>query len=154
MKFPTQFDKFDRVFSRAGSRKKVLYDPQFVDGELTLVSSGEADLYDEIQSHKDSVDIHVLLKRYQEGDTLALERAQSFYGDISQVPRSYSGLLNAMLQSRSVFDSLPAEVRASFDHSFEKFISSMDSPDFFSKLVQNGATAAPVSTTNEEGSAE
>lgn len=145
MKFGTQFDKHQRTFCRAGSRKKKMFEPSFDDdGRFSLVESGEADLYDEIQSYKDSVDINVLLRKYQEGDLSVLERAQSMYGDFSNVPTSYSGMLNSMLQSRNVFDSLPVEIRARFDHSFEQFISAMDDPALFNRLVASESATEPT----------
>lgn len=134
-KFPTQFDKHVRHHAQVGSRKKTMFEPSFDDdGNFGLVATGEADIYEEIQSHKDSVDINVLLKKFKEGDTSVLERAQSFYGDVTGVPTSYSGMLNSMLKSRDIFNGLPVEIRARFDHSFEKFISAMDDPSFFTLL--------------------
>lgn len=147
MKFPTQFDKPVRHYSRHGSRMKKLYQPSFDDnGDFKLVETGEANLYDEIQSYKDSVDINVLLRKYQEGDIHALERVQGVYGDFSNMPTTYSGMLNSMLQSRNIFDSLPVEIRARFDHSFEQFISAMDDPALFNRLVA-GDSATPGITS-------
>lgn len=156
MNFPTQFDKRVRHHCRPGARMKRMFSPAFdSDGNFELVESGTADLYDEIQSHRDSVDIQVLLKRYRDGDSLALERVQGMYGDFSNMPSTYSGMLNSMLKSREIFDSLPVEIRARFDHSFEQFISSMDDPALFNKLVaQEDTTKQDPATTDDGGVTE
>lgn len=125
--FRTQFDQREPVFQNPGEPEKVLYTPQLRDdGNIDLVPSGKEDLYQAIQSHKDSCDIHVLLARYQNGDVDALSRAQGAYGDFTQMPTTYAELLNAMIAGEAYFNGLPVETRAKFDHSFEKFMLSMD----------------------------
>lgn len=130
--FRTQYSA-DRPRPKAqvGSRVKVLYAPEFDDdGRMHLVESGREDLYGYIQSHKDSVDINVLLKRYQNGDATALNRAQAFFMDTTGLPQTHAEWLNRVNQGRQFFDSLPAETRARFGNDFNRFIASMDSPDF------------------------
>lgn len=145
MKFPTQYDKFERTHCSSGSGVKKRFSPTFDDeGKFSLVESGEVNVYEEIQSHRDSVDINVLLLKYLDGDTAALERVQGMYGDFSNMPNSYAGILNTMTKSRAIFDSLPADIRSNFDNSFEQFISSMDNPDIFNQLV------ARKDTTNDK----
>lgn len=134
--FKTQYSSDrPRPKSQLGTRVKVLYAPEFDDdGRMHLVESGREDLYGYIQSHRDSVDINVLLKRYQNGDVTALNRAQAFFMDTTEMPHTYAELLNRVQQGRSFFDSLPVETRARFGHDFNRFLASMDSPDFL-KLV-------------------
>ena len=156
MGFGTQFDEHKHRYTQSGSRKKKMYSPVFDDnGRFHLEESGEADLYDEIQSFKESVDINVLLQRYKDGDSLALERAQSMYGDFTNVPTTYSGMLNSMLKSKSIFESLPLEIRGRFDHSFEQFLSAMDDPELFARLVAvKDATEPEVKPDSKEDPAE
>lgn len=134
--FKTQYSA-DRPRPKAGlgCRDKILYAPEFDDdGRMHLVESGKEDLYGYIQSHKDSVDINVLLKRYQNGDAAALNRAQAFFMDTTDLPTTHAEWLNRVNQGRQFFDSLPAETRARFGNDFNRFIASMDSPDF-AKLI-------------------
>lgn len=134
--FKTQYS-VDRPRPKAGAgrRDKILYAPEFDDdGRMHLVESGKEDLYGYIQSHKDSVDINVLLKRYQNGDATALNRAQAFFMDTTDLPSTHAEWLNRVNQGRQFFDSLPAEVRGRFGNDFNRFIASMDSPDF-AKLI-------------------
>ena len=89
MEFKTQFRKPERFLSNPGSPVKILYGPEFDEkGRMNLVEKGRENLYDFIQSFKESVDIHVLLKRFSNGETDVLSQIQGFYGDFSEFYRS------------------------------------------------------------------
>lgn len=134
-KFRTQFDERPRYQCCTGSRIKKLYAPRFDEnGVMDLVEKGEENLYEYIQSHKDSVDINTLLRRYAQGDPDALSRVQAAYGDFTGLPSTYADLLNAVNDGKQYFESLPVDVRAQFNHSFSEFMASMDGPDFWRKL--------------------
>lgn len=131
MSFRTQYMDHPRLYQEPGSREKILYSPVFDrKGVMSLEESGVENLYDYIQSHAQSVDIHVLLQRYQQGDLTVLSRVQGTYGDFTQMPTTFAGALNTLIAAEQYFDSLPVEVRAKFGHSFSQFIASMDSADF------------------------
>lgn len=133
--FKTQFDDHARVFVNPGSRTKVTYQASYdVNGTLQLYPSGEEDLYDYIQSHRDSVDIHVILKRFAAGETDVLSQVQGFYADAADMPSTYAEVLNAVIHGESVFDSLPAEVKQRFGNSFSQWLTSFDSPDFSDRM--------------------
>lgn len=130
-RFRTQFDDHVSPASVPGSRIKVLYSPVFDKaGHMSLVKSGEEDLYDYIQSHADSVDIHVILKRFAMGDVSVLSRVQGTYGDFTQMPKTFAEALNTLVAAEQYFNSLPVEVRQRFNHNFNEFIASMDQPTF------------------------
>jgi hypothetical protein len=75
MVFSTQFDARDRIISNAGSRIKQLYEARVDNqGHIDLVESGTEDLYDYIQSFKESCDINTIVKRFAAGDTDVLAR--------------------------------------------------------------------------------
>lgn len=135
-KFRTMYDGRQRVIQTPGVREKVLYSSEVqVDGTIKLVESGKEDLYAYIQSHRDSVDINVLVARYQSGDVSALSRVQGSFGDFTEFPKTYSELLNAMIAGEQFFQSLPVDVRARFDHDFNKFLVGMDDmPSWLSKM--------------------
>lgn len=143
-KFKTQFDAHDRVYLDSGSRVKQLYAPHYDDqGRWHLEEAGTEDLYGYIQSHAMSVDIHVLLKQYQLGDVSALQRVQGTYGDFTQAPKTFAEALNTMIAAEQYFLSLPVEARAQFNHNFNEFIASMDSPDWMSKAGITPPAPAP-----------
>lgn len=135
-KFATQFDYHERVHVHPGNPVKILYGPIFDEnGVMDLTVIGKANLYDEIQSHADSVDIHVLLKRYAEtGDPGLFSRVQGAYGDFTQMPTTFAGALNTLIAAEQYFNGLPLEVRAQFGHSFQQFIAAMDKSDFSARM--------------------
>lgn len=100
-------------------------------------------LYSFIQSHADSVDIHVLLARYKNGEVDALSRVQGAYGDFTDMPTTYAELLNRVNEGKAFFESLPVDIRAKFDHNFAQFMAGMDKPDFLDKLGISSAETSP-----------
>lgn len=144
--FRTQYSSPTRFVSEPGDRWHITYTAKLDDrGHIDLVESGREDIYDEIQSHRMSTDIHVILQRYTNGELDALSKAQGVYQDLTQMPKTYAELLNALIAGESYFNSLPVETRANFNHSFYEFMSAMDHPDFFDKLgVAPPASAAPA----------
>lgn len=134
-RFRTQYDEIAPVREHLGSRLKQMYSPKYNDtGVLYLEPSGQHDLYGEIQSHRDSVDIHVLLARYRNGDESALERIQGAYGDFTSMPKTFAEALNTMIAAEQYFKSLPVDVRAKFGHDFNQFIATMDTPSWYSDV--------------------
>lgn len=133
--FRSQFDSHDRVRQSVGSRIKTLYAPQINDdGTFDLVEKGKHDLYAEIQSHAESVDIHVLLQRYKNGEVDVLSRVQGAYGDFTGMPKTYAEMFQRIEDGKQWFYSLPVETRAAFNHDFAQFMSAMDKPDFFDRI--------------------
>lgn len=129
--FTTQFRKPVRVLSIAGSGEKDTFSPVFDDkGNWHLVKTGKKDLYGEIQSHAESVDINVLVKRFQKGDVDVFSRMQGIYGDFSDMPETMIEAVNRIEQGRINFMQLPPEIREHFDNSFEKMLAAMDKPGF------------------------
>lgn len=75
--FETWHREQQHFCSQAGSGEKILYSPEFDRfGVMTLKESGKEDLYAFIQSHKDSVDLHKIMDRFNAGDTAALQRCK------------------------------------------------------------------------------
>lgn len=143
MVFPTQFDARDRTISNVGDRIKQLYEARVDNnGAVDLVEAGRENLYDYIQSFKESCDINTIVKRFAAGDTDVLARRQATYGDFTQLPGTYAELLNTVIQGENYFNSLPLETRAKFNHSFREWMASMDNmQEFVEKMgfSENGS---------------
>ena len=143
MVFLTQFDARDRTISNVGDRFKKLYEARVDNnGTIDLVEAGRENLYDYIQSFKDSCDINTIVKRFAAGDTDVLARRQATYGDFTQLPGTYAELLNTVIQGENYFNSLPLETRAKFNHSFHEWMASMDNmQEFVEKMgfSENGS---------------
>lgn len=132
MVFLTQFDARDRTISNVGDRIKQLYEARVDNnGTIDLVEAGRENLYDYIQSFKESCDINTIVKRFASGDTDVLARRQATYGDFTQLPGTYAELLNTVIQGENYFNSLPLETRAKFNHSFREWMASMDNMQEF-----------------------
>ncbi|UPW41634.1 internal scaffolding protein [Peromfec virus RodF8_33] len=134
--FRTQFDSHERIYSHPGARYKVLYSPVVDEfGHIDLEETGQEDLYEYIQSHAQSVDINVIIARYNRGDTEALQRVQGTYADVTNLPKTYAELLNTVIQGETAFMSLPLEVRARFNHSYYEWMASMDDYQGFAEKM-------------------
>lgn len=143
-KFQTQYRKPERHLANAGQRKHKLYGPVFDDnGRLHLEEKGEESIYDYIQSFKDSVDIHVIMKRFANGETDVLSKVQGFYGDFTGLPTNYSQLLNTVQDGERLFESLPVETRAQFGHSFNEFMTALCDGTLMERLGLSPVDPAP-----------
>lgn len=159
MKFPHQYDRLSvarekrPVFRTAvGSGIIPTYTPHLEkDGTLTLVKDGEHNLYEEIQSHKDSTDLQLIINRYMNGDPSALSRVQGAYGDFSEMPQSMHEAYDLMRKAEHDFKKLPAEIQASFDNDATKFIMSLGSDEWLEKMQIPKAPEpiAPVAKESE-----
>ena len=145
VKFESQFRPHRRVLTNIGSREKILYTARYdANGALELIEDGKENLYEYIQSHRDSVDIHVLLKRFQNGEKDVFERVQGFYGDVSDIPNNFIDTLNAVLEAERIFAGLPAEIRAKFNGNPKEFIASFSDPDKIRSVFGDFVVGEPV----------
>lgn len=131
MRFKTKYDDHARVNCNPGSPVKITYQANYnAAGTLEINPVGQEDLYGYIQSHRDSVDIHVILKRFAAGEQDVLSQVQGFYADASDMPKTYAEVLNAVLDGERTFNSLPIEVKQRFNNSFSEWLSAFHDPDF------------------------
>lgn len=144
--FKTQYDARDRIQTHPGNPIKQLYSGSYNErGQVELKEDGTEDLYAFIQSFAESTDIHSILRRYQNGEVDVLEKVQGFYGDITEMPKTYAEALQRISDSEKVFMSLPLDVRAKFNHSFTEFLAASNDDDFLDRLgVKTDEQPAPV----------
>lgn len=135
MDFKTQYSSSLRINCNAGSPIHITYQPYYTDeGVLELKESGSINQYLEIQSHADSVDINLLLARYNSGETDVLNKVQGFYADVTGAPKTYASMLNQLIAGEQAFMQLPLDVRAKFNHSFTQFMAELGSAEWNDKL--------------------
>lgn len=126
--FRTQYDRV-QVNSNPGDRFHPTYELTVDEkGRQELKETGRIDTYEQIQSWKDSCDIRVILERFANGDTSALNRKVPLFGDFTSAPASLAEFQQHMLEAEKMFNSLPVETRAKFNHSVSEFIASFGSP--------------------------
>lgn len=135
MKFNTQYDARERVETNPGSPVKQLYSGSYNEkGQVELRKAGQENLYATIQSFAESTDIHTIMRRFVNGEVDVLEKVQGFYGDITEMPKTYADALQRIADSEKVFMSLPVEVRAKFGHNFSEFLAASQDVDFLDRL--------------------
>lgn len=145
MQFKTQYDARDRISCNPGSPIHITYAGHYDEkGRVVLEESGRENIYDLIQSHAESCDIHVLMKRYLNGDVTALSQVQGQYLDATQFPKTYADMLNFVNEQERAFMALPADVRAKFGNSFTEYLAASGEPDFLDRL---GIKKEPEVTT-------
>ena len=133
--FKTQYDARDRIESNPGNPIKQLYSGSYNErGQVELREDGTENLYDFIQSFAESTDIHAIMRRFENGEVDVLEKVQGFYGDVTEMPKTYAEALQRIADSEKVFMSLPVDVRAKFGHSFSEFLSASNDADFLDRL--------------------
>lgn len=130
MKFDTQFSRLGVPGSKTvpGSGMKDTYKMHVDDdGKRELRKSGEYNLYADIQSYKDSVSIDYILTRFVNGDETALSRVQGIYGDFTEMPTTMAELQQRVIDAEHLFNSLPLDIRAQYNHSASEFFAQLDS---------------------------
>lgn len=149
--FETRYRPQRHFYSGHGDPVKVLYSPEFdKQGVMTLKESGRENLYDYIQSHRDSVDIHKILQRFEEGDVAALSKVQGQFGDFSQFPKTYAEMLNQVIEGENAFNNLPLDIREKFGHSFQQWLATAGSAEWSEKMGFR-PTPAGVNNPSPEG---
>lgn len=123
------------VTSVVGDPEVIEYTAYYDDrGVLQLKENGKKNLYQEIQSHKLSCDIHYILKRFANGEIDVLSKVQGAYGDFTNMPRSFADVMNMTIEAQNHFDSLPVEVKQKFDNNFVQYMQSFGSDDWAKKV--------------------
>lgn len=132
--FRTQYDR-TRVVSRSGdSIIPVLSAEVDSDGSFKLVKTGEKNLYAEIQSHRDSTDINLIMKRFELGNDSVLHKTQGFYADIVDFPKTYAEMQQRFLDAQAAFDGLSLSDKEKFNMDVNQFISSIGTEEWYAKL--------------------
>lgn len=119
----TNFVK-DDFTSPSGSKTKVKHilkiDP---DGTRRLVEDGIIDVYEQIQSFKESCNIESIIKRVSNGEIDLLNINPGIYTDVAAIPEDLISSYKAFDRASDYYRNLPADVRGKFG-SFEAFLES------------------------------
>lgn len=103
-------------------------------GDIVVEEVGKENLYDYIQSFKDSCDVNYLVKRYAAGDVDVLSRVQGVYADVTKMPKTLAESVQLQIDAERGFESLPADIKQKFDNNFVKFAAAAGSAEWFEKL--------------------
>lgn len=134
MEYRTCNDRYVHA-TNPGSRFKEEYDSFFdKEGNLCLKLTGKHDIYLDTQADAMSCDINVLMAKYKAGDTSALNKVQGVYADVSNFPDNIVDVYNLIQDAQEHFEALDPAIKARFDNTFEKFLFSVGSDEFYQKL--------------------
>lgn len=122
-----------RFFSSSGTK----YQPEYLEsvddfGQPCLLQSGLVDLDQLHNADRDSCDLKLIIKRYQQGDIQALQqRADAFYGDITSMPQDAIEAARRALAGRQMFDALPLVVKRQFGNDPVVWLDALSKGDKF-----------------------
>lgn len=131
----TLFSKVKRVFNKSGNGKNVptysfVYDD---DGRKVLRHTGDTNLYERIQSHRDECLIENIVKKSVINPDI-LNQVEGQYYDATEMPNTLLDAQRIVLQKTNEFNSLPADIRKKFDFSVDKYIVEFGTQEFLDKL--------------------
>lgn len=96
-------------------------------GEAKIVKTGKIDIYQEIQSHKDTCDLKVVLAEVKAtGDMSKLNNKKAVYGDLSNMPSNFVDVQNLVKSTnKKIKEELTKSTGVDFtsmtDEEFKKF---------------------------------
>lgn len=144
--FKNKYDERTRTYSQAGKRFAPLY-KLTANNDLKL--DGEKDLYAEIQSHAQSVDIKNIMIRYEMGDTKVLEKRHGEYLDLTDMPGTFAEVHQTVINAENLFNELPLEIRKVYNFSTAEYIADIGS-DRWKELFLKEEPTEPIETKKEE----
>lgn len=122
------------------------------DGSIELVVDRLEDTDEIIDSYRQSTEIYNIMARIQSGDISLLNQKQGFYGDVTEMPKTYAEMLDLMHRGEEFFNKLPASVKEEYNNDFNQFFADFDNA--MSKLLPQQREEAqeivdPVSEVKE-----
>lgn len=153
-KFRTLYTDRKVVYVNPGSPIKEEFQLRIVDGCKTLVKTGESNLYEYIQSHADSVDLHKILERCAMIDDYSLlNRMPAQFMDVTEMPKNLAEAYAAVQDANNFFDRMPVSIKEKYDNNFIQFLQDLGSEHFTATVSDFlDSMKKPVETvTKEEG---
>lgn len=130
-KFRTQYDDHQHFFSNSGDPEYQVYSLD-ENGDPILVSTNNR--FDEIQSHRESVELSTLLQRYAAGDESALNKHVPISGDFADAPSNLQEWFERYKQATADFNGLPAGLKELFNNNPAEFWTTFGSEEFTATL--------------------
>lgn len=96
------------------------------DGTIELVLDRLEDTDVIIDSYRQSTEIYNIMSRIQSGDISLLNQKQGFYGDVTEMPKTYAEMLDLLHRGEEFFNKLPADVKAEYNNDFNQFFANFD----------------------------
>lgn len=121
------------------------------DGSFELVQHGEENIYELIQSHRDEVDLRLLLQKCAaRGDYSLIQQRKPVYGDLMGIPHDFTDAQNRILLCRKRYDALSDDTKSAF-RGFDDFVDQVTSGKFTDEVRKHfePVVEAPVVEVKE-----
>lgn len=151
--FPNRYNEKQKDFkTEKGSRFAPVYSLKSKEaGNIELEVTGQKDVYSEIQSHRDSVDIKVIMARYELGDKDVLSKKQGAFIDVSDMPTNFADIMKTVITAEQNFNELPLDVRKEYDFDVAKYIADIGSEKWLKVLgINSNEEAKEIGEKEEE----
>lgn len=100
------------------------------DGIKRLVKTDKKEnVYERIQADYDSTDINKLMLRFSLGDSSAINQRDVWYGDVTEMPKTYAELFDRVEECKRTFEALPTDLKEMFSNSYEVFFTELNSDE-------------------------
>ena len=139
------------VLTSPGSRVETLYTPSFNGSEIVLTKSGSVDVQDRINSFAPYTDIRYMLNQLKVGDTSVLSSRPPLFGDFSSMPAHPVDALNLISDVERRFDSLPDDVKASYNNDWRVYFTRLFASPAVGPVVVPDNVPASDSSDNSSG---
>lgn len=103
------------------------------DGTIRLVVDRLENTDKIIDSYRASTDIHNIIARIEAGNIELLNQKQGFFGDVTELPKTYAEMLDLIHKGEEFFNKLPAKVKEEYNNDFNQFFADFDNA--IAKLV-------------------
>lgn len=134
MEFRTVYDR-KIVSSEEGSPLRTIYEAVYDKNKnIVITEKGTEDFSAYINSFADSVNIHVLLARFMNGDKEALLQRAGAYIDISSLPTNINEFIELSRNAENLFNTLPKAVKEKFNNNLVEFISTIGDKEWIEKM--------------------
>lgn len=122
-----------------GSKKQKTYSMTVdLNGHKVLEETGEIDLYEKIQESLEETKIENIVRRAVGGDAQALNVMHGVYADVTDAPRTFAEMQQAVIYATEQFSRLPVEIREKFGHSPEKFVATYGTKEWLEIMTPKG----------------
>lgn len=124
-------------------------------GTKELVKVGEKNIYDEIQTYKEDVDLVTIINRLGGIEQLQALPAKGVYQDLTQMPRNLYEAVELQEQAHKSFDKLPTQIKEAFNNDPLQFMAQIGTDKFkqvYEKFYKT--TLEDSSTTNRPSEEE
>lgn len=104
------------------------------DGNMYLEEGAKRNRQNEINSYKDSCDVNMMIRRYENGDQLALLRDNTgAYADLSTLPKSIHEADKLQKQITSVYNSMGDDIKAQY-RTLDEFLCAFSTDSNFAEF--------------------